>query len=211
MPLNIFLPRRRTRRQPESPEAVLRTLLKRPEGEPITIGDMVHALGGRSFGVLLFMFAILSLIPAVVPGLSTILGLPLLFLSWQLAWGFAEPWIPNRLARRVVARPHIERLAGWARRFRPIERMLRPRLLILVTGPAQRVLGIVAVALSLLFILPIPAGNWLPGVAIAIIALAVARRDGAAALFGLLVTAGAFAFVGALVFGFTHAAQSIFS
>jgi hypothetical protein len=201
--------RRRARRPAESPAAVLRTLLERPADQPITIHDVVHAMGGRSFGVLLFVWAILSVIPAVVPGMSTILGLPLLFLSWQLAWGLSEPWIPKRIAARHIERATIEKLEHGARRFRPIERMLRPRLEFLVTGIGQRLLGVVCIALSLIFILPIPAGNWLPGMGIAIIALAVARRDGAAALVGLLMAAVSFAMIGAIVFGFTKAAHSI--
>ena len=108
--------------------------------QPITIHDIVHAMGGRSFGVLLFVWAILSVIPAVVPGMSTILGLPLLFLSWQLAWGLSEPWIPKRIAARHIERATIEKLEHGARRFRPIERMLRPRLEFLVTGIGQRLL-----------------------------------------------------------------------
>lgn len=201
--------RRRARRPLDSPAAVLRTLLGRPPEEKITIGDAVHAMGGRGFGVLLFLWAILSVIPAVVPGMSTLFGLPLLFLSWQLAWGLEQPWIPHRFAVRTIERSTLQKLEQGARRFRPIERMLRPRLTFLVTGLGQRLLGIVCVALSIIFILPIPAGNWLPGMGVAVIALAVARRDGVAALVGLLFAAVTFAMIGAIVFGFTKAAHSI--
>jgi hypothetical protein len=204
--------RRRNRppRTVESPEAALRTLLERPAEEPITVGDIVHGLGGRSFGVLLFVWAVLSLIPAFVPGVSTILGMPLVFLSWQLAWGFPEPWIPKRLARRPIARAQVERLAHWAQRTRAIERMLKPRLLVMVTGLGQRFMGVVALLMSLLFVLPIPAGNWLPGVAIAAIGLAVSRRDGAAAIVALILAGAAVGLVYALGFGAIVTFKNIF-
>jgi len=205
-----FRRRDRPSRPPESPAAVLRTLLERPAEQPITVGDIVHALGGRGFGVLLFVWAVLSLIPAFVPGMSAILGLPLVFLSWQLAWDFPEPWIPKRLGARSITREHIEKLAEQAKRFRPLERMLKPRLTMLVTGPGQRLMGVVALAMSILFVLPVPFGNWLPGVAIAVIALAVARRDGIAAIVGLVLAAGALGLVYALGFAGVAAFKNVF-
>ena len=205
-----FHRRNRPPRTVDSPAEALRSLLERPVEEPITVHDIVHGLGGRSFGVLLFVWAGLSLIPAFVPGMSTILGLPLLFLSWQLAWGFPEPWIPKRLAERQIARGQVERLAEWAQRSRSVERMLKPRLLVLVTGVGQRFMGVVTLLMSMLFVLPIPAGNWLPGIAIAVIALAVARRDGVAAIVGLVLAVAAGGLVYALGFAGVAAFKNIF-
>jgi hypothetical protein len=205
-----FRRRNRTPRVIDSPAAALRTLLQRPPEQAITVGDIVHVLGGRGFGVLLFVWAVLSLIPAFVPGMSTILGLPLVFLSWQLAWGVPEPWIPKRLAARAIAREYVEKLAEQAAKFRPFERMLRPRLTLLVIGPGQRLLGVVALVLSIVFVLPVPFGNWLPGTAIAVIALAVARRDGVAAIVGLALAAAAGGLVYALGFAGVAAFKNIF-
>ena len=179
---------------------VLRSFLVETQGEEIALSEVIRTLGGRGFGILLFVFSMLALVPALVPGLSTIFGLPLLFLSWQLAWGYATPWFPASLARRRIARAQLERLTGAAERFRPFERLFRPRLSGLVSDTAQRLIGVACLVLSTLIVLPIWMGNWLPAVAIGFLGLAIAKRDGAATILGLTVGAAALATVVAVVF-----------
>src|SRR5579862_6186755 len=75
----------------------------------VTVGDLVSHFGPRAFGAVLFVFAVPNLLP-LPPGTSTLLGLPLLLIALQLAFGGRKPWIPKSLARRVIDRETIGRV-----------------------------------------------------------------------------------------------------
>jgi hypothetical protein len=151
----------------------------------ISVAQLLAALGDRGLIGLLLILALFNVIPNP-PGTSAVLGLPMLYLSWQMMRG-QMPWLPQFLAgrsfditqfRTLVTRamPHLNR----------VERLLRPRLPMLSAPVAMKVLGGVCLVLSGVLILPIPFGNLLPAAAMAIIALGALERDGIWILGGVL-------------------------
>lgn len=94
--------------QPTS--ALLRELADGWDGERISIAQMVHAFGARGYGLLLFIFALPNMIPNPFPGVSSLLGLPLLLLAWQMARGSPEPYLP-----RPAGRTHAFHASSCAR------------------------------------------------------------------------------------------------
>lgn len=154
----------------------------------LTIGELVDELGERAFGALMFVFAVPNVIPTP-PGTSAVLGLPLVILTFQLMIGRQALWLPKRIRDRPISGQLI---AGFVRRAVPIlarfEKILRPRLsLLVVSNLSERILGLVCFALAVILFLPIPLLNILPSLAIAILALGLAERDGLAAIVGYLV------------------------
>ncbi len=175
--------------------------------ERISLADLLAALEGRAFGALMLIFAFPNILPSP-PGLAGILGLPLVFLSAQMATGRA-PWLPGFIARRSLPR---ETLAAIFTRAAPIvaraERMLRHRLAFLTWGPMQQVLGAIVLVLSLLLMLPVPFANMAPSVAICVIGLGVLERDGLWVIAGLVAAAGAAVWV--LALGYALIKSAIF-
>jgi hypothetical protein len=151
----------------------------------VTVGDLAKLMGERAFGALMFFFAVPNVIP-VPPGTSAILGLPLLFLTYQLMVGRQSLWLPQRIAGRPMSGNLISafkrKALPWLVKF---ERVLKPRLPWLIRNDAaERMLGLVCFVLAVILFLPIPFGNILPALAISILALALAERDGLMALLG---------------------------
>ena len=73
--------------------------------------------------------------------------------------------------------------------IRFIERLSRPRLKVL-TGPlAQMVIGLICLGLAVMLAFPVPFGDMLPAVTIALFGFAVMQRDGLATIAGLVGTA----------------------
>jgi len=146
------------------------------------------ARGDRALAALLFVFAVPNAIPSP-PGLSTVLGVPLLFLSAQLLLG-RKAWLPDFIARRSMARADFEVLMG---RVLPCleraEKLLRPRLSGLALPPMEYALGFIGLMLAVILVLPIPLGNNPPAFAIALIALGILERDELWVLSGLCVSA----------------------
>ena len=189
---------------------VLIGIVRSATGSRISVGDLLVALQDRALGALILVFAATNVLPTP-PGTSTVLGIPLLFLTAQLAVGRAAPWLPRWIAERSLDRRDfaavIERLGPWLARA---ERLFRPRLGILTSGPAKHLLGVVCLLLSGVLVLPIPLGNMLPALAISVFALALLERDGVAVFLGFAVAAGAFAVVSGIVFAFLLSATLLF-
>lgn len=155
----------------------------------VTVGEIVHRLGRRSFGALLFIFAAPNWLP-LPPGSSTFLAAPLLFLGPQIAIGIHRPWLPRFVDGRRLERA---KLAGALRRLVPtlerIEKVSAPRLVFLFGPVGDRVIGLTVTLLALVLLLPIWLGNMAPGAAIAVFGLALVQRDGILALIGYAITA----------------------
>jgi len=164
--------------------AVLQHLAAEHGNERVSVRDLFVALGDRALAALLFVFAVPNVIPSP-PGLSTVLGVPLLFLSAQMLFGR----MPTFVARRSMARDDFEalmsRVLPWLERA---EKLLRPRLSVLALPPMEYLVGLVCLALAVILVLPIPLGNIPPAFAIALMALGILERDGIWVLAGLMVT-----------------------
>ena len=151
--------------------------------ERVSLGDVTRLLGERGYGVLMFVLVL----PGAVPGVASIAAIPLAFVAVQLAIGLPRPWLPRFLAARSLSRAEFARMVARVVPYLTrIERLLRPRFMVL-TGPfGERVLGVVCLALALLLAVPI-LFNWPLVVPIALMSLAVIERDGVFAAIGLAV------------------------
>ena len=188
---------------------VLIGIVRTATASRISVGDLLVALRDRALGALILVFAATNVLPTP-PGTSTVLGIPLIFLTAQLAIGREAPWLPRWIAERSLDRVRfaavVERLGPWLARA---ERLFRPRLGILTSGPAKQVLGVLCLLLSGVLVLPIPLGNMLPALAICLIALAVLERDGVAVALGLTVAAGSVAVVSGVFYAFLVSARLV--
>ena len=155
--------------------------------ERISVGDLLAALGDRAIGALMFFFAAPNILP-VPPGVSTLLGAPLLFLSAQLMLGM-RPWLPGVITRRSISRDDlatlVRRIVTWLAKA---EKLLKPRAPVLVRPPVEYFVGLVCLVLAGILMLPIPLGNTLPALAISLLALGVLERDGVWIAIGLLAS-----------------------
>jgi len=157
-------------------------------GERIVLGDLIELLGDRAFGAMLLIFALPNMVPVPLPGLSTVLGAPMVLFAAQLMLGHPKPWLPARLSKLSIARETFVTMAGASRGYlERVERFLKPRWLVLTDGRGERMLGAVCLLLSLILILPIPFGNMLPAFAVALIAVGILEKDGICVTIGLAV------------------------
>ncbi|HMG49819.1 MAG TPA: exopolysaccharide biosynthesis protein [Inquilinus sp.] len=159
--------------------------------ERIAIADILAAFGDRAFGALMLVFAAPNALPTP-PGTSSVLGAPLLFITFQLMIGRPVLCLPRLITQRSVARADfarlVDRMAPWLEKA---ERLLRPRLTILIGPVADRFIGAACLLLAVILFLPIPLGNIVPALAIAAFAIGLIERDGVAVSVGWAATAAA--------------------
>ena len=150
----------------------------------VSVQDVLEAFGDRAFGALLFVFAAPVALP-MPPGVSAILGAPLLFITAQLMVGRRTLWLPRALADRTMTRADFVALMGKLSPYLTwLERRLKPRFTYLYNPWLDRVTGLICLVLAIIVFLPIPFGNMLPALAISAFGLGVAERDGVVGLFG---------------------------
>lgn len=158
----------------------------------VSFGEIIDTVGSRSFGPILMVIGILLLSPiSGIPGVPTLSGLLILFISAQmlvLDHGFWLPaWIMDRQLpsdKLIKGIRFLEPVAGY------IDDRLHPRLLIVVRGPGSYLVGgvcvLIACAMPLMEIIPFSATA--AGFALAVFGLAMISLDGLLALLGLIFT-----------------------
>jgi hypothetical protein len=169
----------------------------------VTLRELLGMLGEQGLLVFCGVLAAPFLLPLTVPGMSTVLGLPMLLIGFAVMLS-RVPWLPERLLNRSLPAPTVRsvlgRVRGWAERF---EHLVRPRLLGLTGGRVVNFMnGALVIAAVLLLMAPIPLVpfvNSLPAFAIILLCFGMAERDGAVILIGYAMTVVSAAYVGGLV------------
>lgn len=161
---------------------ILRQISELADETDISFGAIVDALEERAFGMLIFLFAIPALIPFLV-GIHSAVALPIALLSLQMLAGHRRPWLPRRLRVQTISMTTFRKMARavnpWLRR---IEKLARPRLKFLAGRGAEPVLAIVILVFAAIIAIPGPGTNGVPGLCVALIALAMIERDGVLAI-----------------------------
>jgi len=191
-----------TRRDERKVSDILRAM-RAEAGERVKLADIVASLGERAFGVAMLMFALPNAVGiGTIPGVSTLFGVPQIVLALQMLAGFERPWLPHWLLEKSIARADFETMVD---RGVPIlvriERYLKPRWGGLTGALAERILGLVFLALAAIVSLPIPLGNQAPAVAMAVVALGLTARDGVFVVAGCVLGIFATALAGFVVLG----------
>ena len=173
--------------------AILKSLSDEKKGQ-ITIGDVIAETGSRAHGFGLLLFALPEALPLPLPSLSTILAIPLILLSAHLIVFGEGPGIPERARRQTIRASVLRTVAKYATpAFERLERISHPRLE--VPARQERFLAGACLLLSVILLLPIPLGNFLPALCLVAIAFGMLQRDGVIVGFGLVGLAAVLALI----------------
>ncbi len=166
---------------------ILLTVVAESGSHEVAVGDIIHSLRDRAYGIALLVFALPNCVP-IPPGVASVVGLPLIIFGIQLAMGVREPWLPKVIARRPIRRSLLTSVLGRAARaLLMLEHVSRPRVL-WITGPrAERLIGGAVVVYAGSIAIPLPLTNFVPAFGIALIGLGLINRDGIVVALGLLI------------------------
>lgn len=181
---------------------MLRALPDRFSTPSVTVAQLKDELSGRSYGIFLLVLSVPNLVPIPAPGLSAVLGLPLVLFTFQLMLGLKTPWFPGFIARRRVKCESLKRVCNRISPYlKKLEYINKPRLKFLMHPPLDRVIALFCLLLSLLIMLPVPFGNALPALAICLFALGILQRDGLFVIFGFVVACVAVTVISTVISG----------
>ena len=155
----------------------------------LTLDEFLGGLHGRSYAFAIAALNVPNCIPTGIPWLSTVTGLPMVFLLVQFFAGREVPRLPALVGRRGLRRGKLQTFLGRARRFiRWLEDTVHARHEWWVNGMPRRILLVAWAANIVILALPIPFDNFLPAWAIMFFCLALIEDDGVMAMLGWLLT-----------------------
>jgi hypothetical protein len=161
-----------------------------PRDTVLTLEAFLQGLQGRSYAFAVMALNLPNCVPTGIPWLSTVTGLPMLFLLGQCFAGKPVPSLPGFLGRKGLPRGKLHDLLDRIRRpLQRIENTIHPRLEWWVRGLPRRLLLIAWALVVLLLALPVPFDNLLPAWTILFFCLALIEDDGVMAMLGWLFTA----------------------
>jgi hypothetical protein len=172
----------------QSVSVVLRGVVDSAEGETISVGRIIEALGERAFGLVLILFSLPNSVPAVPPGVAGVFGTPVLLFGIQMMLGHKRPWLPKSFMRREISLEKFKKLIDVAEpKLQWVERFCKPRLTQLFGVVGDRAVGLFAVLVALCVLIPFPGTNIPPSAALVIVAIAVIEEDGYLLILGSII------------------------
>jgi hypothetical protein len=159
------------------------------QADKLSLREMVEAFGERGFGAVILMLALMALVPWP-PGGKAVFSVPIILIAAELALQREKVWLPRWLLNLSVNRNSYRSAADKILpRLRRVERLTRPRWPALTGEVADVVIGLICILLALMMALPVPFGDALPGLTLALFGLGIIQRDGAFILAGFFGTA----------------------
>ncbi len=153
---------------------LLRRLVDGAQKKHMTLASMLEALGERSFGVVMLLLGLLALVPT----LSIVIGLLLMWPAFQMIMARRAPSLPRWISQRRLPTTRLARLIdrvapilGW------LEKMVRPRWRTPFES-TKRVIGAVILLLALTMLGPVPFSHVLPALVVMLMAFAYLEEDG---------------------------------
>lgn len=163
-----------------------------PEDGDIRIKQVIETFGGRSYGPVLLVPALLGASPlGGVPSVPSLLAVVIAVIAAQIVAGRTHFWLPGVIARRSVSRDKLESARDALSKPAAImDRVFKGRLQWATQDPMPRIAAVIVMALCVA-IVPlelVPLAALLPFSAIAAFGLALTVRDGALMLLALSIS-----------------------
>ncbi len=180
-----------------------------PDG--LTLGQLLEQLGEQGLLLLCIILTLPNLSPVTIPGVSTVFGAAITLIGVGVLFN-RVPWLPKRVVTHHVQREHLLTVFDKGTKlFERIERLVKPRILVLTHGATiNRLNGVMLVAAGLLLVAPlslIPFSNPLPAAAALFLAVGILQRDGLAIILGWLMVLVTTVYFGGILYGALKAGQ----
>ena len=157
----------------------------------LPMDELVRTFGERGFGALLLILGLLSAVIGVIPGTTTLLGVPILIIGVQLLFRQDELWLPGWILKRHIPRPAFAEAAAKLKgRLQLVERFSRPRLRFMSTDLSEALIGLMCMIWAAVLMLPLIGFNLFPSLIVAAFGFGLMQKDGVMMLVGWVGSAG---------------------
>ncbi|AKM10687.1 exopolysaccharide biosynthesis protein [Croceicoccus naphthovorans] len=166
------------------------------EHDKVSVGDVLDAIGSRSYGPFLLIPALLEITPVgAIPGVPTFLAVIIAIIALQMLFGRKHIWLPGFIRHRSVSADKVEKSSHKLRKIAAfLDKWFHGRLKALTHGVPVRIAALLIIGLCAtvppLEVLPFASSG--PMLAIAAFGLGLMVRDGLLMLIATALSLGAF-------------------
>ena len=184
-------------------EAILGTARETVDGTETDLKTIVEAFGDRAFGPVMILCSLFLMTPiGAIPGLPAAFGLIIIVFALQLLFRRETPWMPNVLRRIKISDAKLEKTRKTVSPvLRRIDSVIKARLPVMTSGPAQVLTALISIILALTMI-PlgvVPFGVVAPAFIIGLFGLGITARDGLLILIGFFLSLGVASGLGSIL------------
>lgn len=177
------------------------------KGTHLTVGLVMDRFAEAGYSFICIILCLPFLQPISLGPISTLNGLALAALGWQLAMRRSVPWLPRRMRDAALSPRFWSLLLGLCSRvFRICRTFSRPRWRPLIESRYAHLLnGGMIVASGLLLSIPLPGipfNNTMPAIVMILVSIAELERDGLFVVLAMLWFILTLSYFGFLVYGF---------
>ncbi|MES2729593.1 MAG: exopolysaccharide biosynthesis protein [Pseudomonadota bacterium] len=141
----------------------------------LTVQEMLDLFGRDGFIVLQIFLAILTIVLSPLPGQSTVFGSVMVAVSWAIIRGYNGVRLPAKIGRTRMPARHITKGVNKTRRlYYASAKFLKAR----PSGVPSGIVNWAIMLMSIIILAPIPFGNTLASVAVILLGIGQAERDG---------------------------------
>jgi hypothetical protein len=173
---------------PRALSALLQQFRAELPPERVRVDEVLEAFHERGFGIVLFIFSLPAAAPIPAPGINTLIAIPLLFLTAQMAIGRHTVWFPANIKQQSLSSDLCGRMIDsclpwivW------IENYMKPRLGFITQGLFSKLIGVFGFIMALSGAVPLPLMNTVPAIGISLMAIGVVMRDGLVVVSGCVL------------------------
>jgi hypothetical protein len=157
--------------------------------EHIPVQSLAADFSDRALGFMLLLFGLICLVP--IPGIRSILTIPIFFIAGQIMMGKTSLWLPAKLMKLELPRDGFLKMIKLCLPYvEQAELYIKPRLKFLAHGVSERFFGFMAFLGALIIAIPLPLTNAVPAFGIIAIALGFLNRDGFLLILGMVLIVG---------------------
>ena len=176
---------------------ILQQLTDMSQGrERVSVDDVLHTLGRRSFGPLLVFLGLVLAVPGVgdIPGVPVVFGVIITLTVGQLLFGRKHIWLPGWLLARSIKQKYVVKTFSYAKKpARYVDSLTTRRLAVLVDTKISWYLSALA-CLSIALVTPamevVLLSANVAGVCFFLFGLAYIAHDGLVMLLSFLLYGG---------------------
>lgn len=162
--------------------------------EMVSVADVLHEIGERSFAPLVLVVSVLLVTPlSGIPGTPTIGAVIVVLITAQWLTGRRHLWLPGVVLRRAVTSHRLTRAIAWLRPMAEWVDARSEKRFRLMTAPPMALLTklmILAVALTWPLLELLPMVTSVGALAVALLAFGLMVRDGLWLAAGYATIAG---------------------
>ena len=168
---------------------ILKNIGEKPTDGKTKIKQLMRDFHENGILLAMIFFSLPVAVPLPYPpGFTTLMGLPLLFLSYQLLIGSKAVNLPQKINNYEIQNSTLKKISEkTVPLIEIIEQYIKPRCKFASSVYCEQLVGLVCIIASLAVAIPLPFTNAIPALGISVMSLGLLNRDGLIVFCGALI------------------------